>query len=137
MDWLNIALVCFTMTVMYGSMLFILVSEVAACIRRWRSRRDKLLAVDRLLETVDDVPYQRLPAGDGDDDDEGCVICLAEYEHGEGRFVLPGCAHTFHRDCIAPWLRQGNGTCPVCRATVRAAAAEQHRVIIDTAENMV
>jgi hypothetical protein len=56
------------------------------------------------MESVADVPYyyhiitnnQRLPAG-GD----RCVICLAEYEHGEGRFVLP-------------WLRRGSNTCPIC-----------------------
>ncbi|XP_062203090.1 uncharacterized protein LOC133905336 [Phragmites australis] len=134
MGWVTVALTYFALALMYGCLLAMAAAEAAACFRRWRGRRDNLLAAERLLESVDDVPYQQLP---DDDADEGgsssCVVCLAEYERGERCFVLPGCAHTFHRGCIAPWLRQGKNTCPICRETL-AAPAQQ---CINTAENMV
>jgi hypothetical protein len=125
------ALIHVALTLMCCSALLVLAVEAVGCFRRWRLS----LAVDQLMESVADVPYyyyitnnnQRLPAG-GD----RCVICLAEYENGEGRFVLPRCAHAFHRACIAPWLRRGSNTCPICRATA-AAVNDAH----PAADNMV
>jgi E3 ubiquitin-protein ligase ATL6/9/15/31/42/55 len=46
-----------------------------------------------------------------------CVICRAEYEAGERCGVLPRCAHVFHKNCIAAWLRH-HTTCPICNAPV-------------------
>lgn len=40
-----------------------------------------------------------------------CVVCQEEVKTGR---VLP-CSHTFHLECIQPWLLQKN-TCPKCRA---------------------
>jgi hypothetical protein len=73
------------------------------------------LSIEEVLERIPDVPYQELPCGDGDDDRETCVICVAPYEPGEACGVVPGCGHVFHKLCAAKWLRQ-NSTCPLCRA---------------------
>ncbi|XP_044259002.1 E3 ubiquitin-protein ligase RNF181-like [Tribolium madens] len=42
-----------------------------------------------------------------------CPVCLKE--HGEGETVkkMP-CNHTFHAECILPWLEKTN-SCPLCR----------------------
>ena len=40
-----------------------------------------------------------------------CVVCQEEVKTGR---KLP-CSHTFHLECIKPWLSQKN-TCPKCRA---------------------
>ncbi|CAL5098634.1 unnamed protein product [Urochloa decumbens] len=129
-----------SIALMFGSLIFLGISELVACVRRWRSRREAKLAADRLLESVADVSYHQLPDAAEDAASSSCVICVEDYGESERRFVLPGCAHTFHRGCIAPWLRQGNTTCPLCRSRPTAAGiplppAQPHR--ISTAEDMV
>mmetsp|Transcript_16029 Transcript_16029/g.41158 ORF Transcript_16029/g.41158 Transcript_16029/m.41158 type:complete len:641 (+) Transcript_16029:213-2135(+) len=42
-----------------------------------------------------------------------CVICLCKFRMGEDVATLP-CVHSFHADCICPWLRLKK-TCPVCK----------------------
>jgi hypothetical protein len=120
------------MTLIYGTLLYIAVSELAACFRRWRSAT----AAERILDSVSDVPYLPLPDQQAS---SSCVICIAEYGRGEGRFVMQGCGHAFHRGCIAEWLRQGKTTCPICRATaiVVVPPAGEEKVVaaaVSTAE---
>uniref|UniRef100_A0A0E0K0K2 RING-type E3 ubiquitin transferase n=1 Tax=Oryza punctata TaxID=4537 RepID=A0A0E0K0K2_ORYPU len=55
-----------------------------------------------------------------------CPVCLEEYEAKDVVRVLPSCGHAFHVGCIDAWLRQ-HSTCPVCRASLRAAANAKHR----------
>ena len=43
-----------------------------------------------------------------------CSICLDDYDPGEHVRVLP-CGHTFHGDCIFPWLTERSPTCPLCK----------------------
>ncbi|RVW65142.1 E3 ubiquitin-protein ligase RHA2A [Vitis vinifera] len=43
-----------------------------------------------------------------------CVVCLCKIEEGEEIRELR-CGHMFHRDCLDRWVRQRNGTCPLCR----------------------
>ena len=124
-----------------GGLLYLAVSELAACFWRWRAKQ--------ILDSVPDVPYLPLPdqeasAGrEGGPSSSSCVICIAEYARGEGRFVMPGCGHAFHRGCIAEWLRQGKTTCPICRATaiVVVPPAGEEKVVaavaVSTAEDMV
>jgi len=45
---------------------------------------------------------------------EQCIICFENYTLEEMVRKLP-CRHSFHGDCIIPWLRDHN-TCPYCRA---------------------
>ena len=50
-----------------------------------------------------------------------CSICMETIKKGQ-HFTLLGCSpthnHSFHKQCILPWLTDHN-TCPTCRATVR------------------
>ena len=41
-----------------------------------------------------------------------CSICMCE--DAAARSTLP-CGHSFHADCIVPWLLQGKPRCPLCR----------------------
>ena len=58
--------------------------------------------------------------GAGSEDDD-CAICLGAFEDGDLCSVMPGCQHEFHKACIAGWLKEGNDTCPLCRAELRLA----------------
>ena len=49
--------------------------------------------------------------------DEKCAICMSEINVDEQVCDLP-CAHTFHDECIQPWLNHYNYKCPVCRTEV-------------------
>jgi hypothetical protein len=42
-----------------------------------------------------------------------CAICLEPYEMGQSVRTIP-CFHTFHVDCIDPWLST-KASCPVCK----------------------
>ena len=47
-----------------------------------------------------------------------CPVCLEDDDSRADIVRLTRCEHTFHIDCIAPWL-QRHKTCPKCRARVR------------------
>uniref|UniRef100_A0A7S4QJ22 RING-type domain-containing protein n=2 Tax=Ditylum brightwellii TaxID=49249 RepID=A0A7S4QJ22_9STRA len=53
--------------------------------------------------------------------DSCCTICLEDYEMEETLVVLP-CQHTFHSDCIVPWLTERSPTCPLCKTTFAATS---------------
>ncbi|XP_054265843.1 E3 ubiquitin-protein ligase RNF181-like [Macrosteles quadrilineatus] len=42
-----------------------------------------------------------------------CTICLKPWETGDSARQMP-CKHTFHPQCILPWLEKTN-SCPLCR----------------------
>ncbi|XP_012284004.1 E3 ubiquitin-protein ligase RNF181-like [Orussus abietinus] len=48
-----------------------------------------------------------------DENSKQCPICLKEFDIGITVKLLP-CQHSFHNECILPWLGKTN-TCPLCR----------------------
>ena len=50
---------------------------------------------------------------DGSLEKPTCSVCITDFDLGSKGLFLP-CGHTFHPDCIKPWLQDHN-TCPVCR----------------------
>jgi hypothetical protein len=42
-----------------------------------------------------------------------CSVCQDAFVAGETFRRMP-CGHTFHAECLAPWLK-GHNTCPTCR----------------------
>ncbi|RPA96489.1 hypothetical protein L873DRAFT_1694515 [Choiromyces venosus 120613-1] len=47
-----------------------------------------------------------------------CPVCQEDFEQGQDLRVLP-CRHSFHPDCIDPWLLNVAGSCPLCRIDLR------------------
>ncbi|KAM5474340.1 hypothetical protein MauCBS54593_001914 [Microsporum audouinii] len=43
-----------------------------------------------------------------------CPICTDEFVRGQDVRLLP-CNHSFHPECVDPWLVDVSGTCPLCR----------------------
>lgn len=56
---------------------------------------------------------------------EGCAVCKDCFEKKQIAHRLP-CGHTYHRDCILPWIRKHN-TCPVCRHELPSEQADQKK----------
>ncbi|KAG0634192.1 hypothetical protein HOY80DRAFT_1061176 [Tuber brumale] len=53
-----------------------------------------------------------------DVDQVRCPVCQEDFEQGQDLRVLP-CRHSFHPDCIDPWLLNIAGSCPLCRIDLR------------------
>ena len=65
----------------------------------------------------------------GDD----CSICLQKLEEGDVCVVsLRNCGHSFHRDCVAGWLRERQ-RCPNCRARCHASDLPSKTAEVDAA----
>lgn len=47
--------------------------------------------------------------------EDGCSICLSDYDTIMPPVSIAPCGHVFHRECILPWVARHN-TCPMCRA---------------------
>ena len=52
--------------------------------------------------------------------DSNCSICMGQMENGEMVTNLV-CSHTFHTDCIQPYLKEYNYKCPICRTELGKA----------------
>eukprot|EP01065_Artemidia_motanka_P018724 TRINITY_DN2205_c0_g1_i7.p1 TRINITY_DN2205_c0_g1~~TRINITY_DN2205_c0_g1_i7.p1 ORF type:complete len:281 (+),score=96.09 TRINITY_DN2205_c0_g1_i7:63-845(+) len=50
---------------------------------------------------------------EGSDMEIDCVVCQDSVRKGDEAVEMP-CGHTFHNDCLMPWLKEHN-TCPTCR----------------------
>ena len=70
-------------------------------------------------EEIERCPHRMLVEGDDllvhvpGKDPPHCPVCLERYEVQDQVRTIP-CFHTFHTDCIDPWLSQ-KAVCPVCK----------------------
>ena len=80
---------------------------------------EQRIQVERLSPASNEEIFQRIvPFQYGmeneTDERELCTICQDLFEDGQNACHLPRCQHTFHVDCIYPWLRT-NAVCPNCK----------------------
>lgn len=62
---------------------------------------------------VENLPLIKISKELLSSDSSQCAICKDTFELGEEAKQMP-CKHTYHNDCILPWLELHN-SCPVCR----------------------
>jgi len=43
-----------------------------------------------------------------------CCICLDKYKENDILIKLK-CNHMFHKECLEPWFKKSNRSCPLCR----------------------
>lgn len=71
------------------------------------------------------MPTRQMAPSDGErkmgKERDTCAICLEPFSAPQLLRDLPHCCHTFHVDCIDPWLRK-KADCPVCRGSVAPAS---------------
>lgn len=68
--------------------------------------------------TVDNKELEKLKSFKLENNlDVDCSICMGHMEKNEIITEL-NCLHSFHTDCIEPYLKQYNYKCPVCRSEV-------------------
>lgn len=52
----------------------------------------------------------------GEEVDESCSICLAEFDKEDVVSKVSKCGHIFHMECIERWINSDHFTCPLCRS---------------------
>ena len=55
------------------------------------------------------------------DGEETCHICLEDLTGDAVR--LRRCGHSFHKDCLMPWISNHHATCPLCRTALEPEVA--------------
>jgi len=83
------------------------------------SRTRKRRTVKRMVRVIPEVIFSsdKLEAKGIKLTNDSCPICLADFKENTRIKLLP-CDHGFHPECIEPWIRQHNDSCPMCRETV-------------------
>nr|CAD2202214.1 unnamed protein product [Meloidogyne enterolobii] len=56
-----------------------------------------------------------------------CSVCLESLSH-ENVYTLKNCNHTFHQECITPWISEGSKDCPCCRVPATLTDIKQFYV---------
>ncbi|CAG8447168.1 3096_t:CDS:2 [Cetraspora pellucida] len=64
-------------------------------------------------DIINNLPKTKITKKQVAEEQLGCPVCKDEFIVDEEVLILP-CTHSFHKDCIAQWLKV-SGTCPVCR----------------------
>ena len=66
---------------------------------------------------IKSIPSQKFVAPEDSTDGVFCVVCQCDIQVGETILTLPKCGHSFHKNCLEPWLRDRR-SCPACRQRV-------------------
>ena len=76
------------------------------------TRRRQLATISLFILHLTHVPSndERIVTSRND----GCVICLEDFQLGEDCQAMSMCKHVFHSGCLEEWLVQ-NQSCPLCR----------------------
>jgi Tfp pilus assembly protein PilF len=86
----------------------------------------KAESVAAVLSKMEELSLSAGAAGNEDDDEDDCAICLDPIDSADRR-QLPSCGHVYHRSCILS-LRKANhstkGLCPKCREPLPLGAKE-------------
>lgn len=76
---------------------------------------------ENVVVTIDDDDFDKLNSEILlEDHESSCCICMSRMIKDE-KITLLNCNHAFHYDCITPYLKEFNYTCPVCRSEVGKA----------------
>jgi hypothetical protein len=59
-----------------------------------------------------------------------CPICFEHIIDKSNEIVLD-CKHIYHRDCITPWIKKNNLTCPYCRTEITQRILNKYHIEID------
>ena len=57
---------------------------------------------------------------------ENCAVCLESSPRTD--FKTLGCNHRFHGDCLEAMLKNGQRTCPLCRANINDSWLEEQQI---------
>ncbi|EKX43706.1 hypothetical protein GUITHDRAFT_110162 [Guillardia theta CCMP2712] len=68
-----------------------------------------------------------------DQEEVVCAVCQCAFEDEEQGFVLRGCQHKFHVQCLSPWLERRH-TCPCCRESLGSTPLRSSRPTVSIAE---
>lgn len=76
------------------------------------------------------APLETTPPAIHDDEENpysctACSICIDDFEEGETLVLLPRCRHTFHKECLKPWLLERQGCCPLCKTEVLPSSEQE------------
>lgn len=68
-----------------------------------------------IQELLPVVKYEELAGENGEDEGDGCAVCLCEMEASDQVRRLGNCRHVFHKSCLDRWVEHDQRTCPLCR----------------------
>ncbi len=75
-----------------------------------------------IISSAIQISVSILPPEESSRSDEiQCSICLEALFASNVTMNVPGCPHSYHRDCIIEWVRRGHISCPVCRGDIGPA----------------
>ncbi|XP_052171522.1 brassinosteroid-responsive RING protein 1-like [Diospyros lotus] len=82
-----------------------------------------IVAADLIEKRLPNMEFGRFTEKqrvEGREEEATCAICLSGLEAGHEIRELPRCCHAFHSECLDPWLKRGQITCPLCRSKLWA-----------------